>query len=109
MLLLLYLLCRRFPPLGDGIGFLCTLVARLLVKLQWFAEAAAQPFAQFALGSLLYPPGVTNEAWFGLYVVARIVLFLICAIVLTGEPFECWALHKLKTQAISRFCQQRWG
>ena len=64
-LLLLYLLCRRFPMLGDGLAFVCILASRLLVKLQWFAEAAATLFAKVAQASLTYPPHVTDDVWSG--------------------------------------------
>jgi hypothetical protein len=88
VLLALYLLCRRFPVLGDGLGFLCTLQARLLVKLQWFLEAAAVTFLRFAEGSLLYPPDVTDDAWYGVYVIARIILFVVCSIILIGDVYN---------------------
>src|SRR5712692_4566704 len=88
LLLALYLLCRRFPVLGEGIGFLCILVARPLVKLQWGAEAAAALFLRASQASLNYPPGVTNDVWCGVFVIARNTLFVVCTIILNGDLYN---------------------
>lgn len=88
VLLAVYLLCRRFPVCGEGLGFLCILIARPLVTLQWFVEAAAVWCAAASQASLNYPPGVTSEAWYGVYVIARVLLFDVCSIILTGDLYN---------------------
>jgi hypothetical protein len=85
VLLLLYLLTRRFPAFGDSLAFLCVVIVRLFVKGQWgFQTAAAYCYDVFT-NSLNYPPNVTNECWYGLYVFARLVYLILGAGTLIAE------------------------
>ncbi len=85
VLIVLYMLARRYPLFGDSLAFLFTFGARLLVKIQGaFEQAGAYCYRVFEK-SLNYPPRVTNETWSGLHVIARLVYFLLACCILFGE------------------------
>jgi hypothetical protein len=86
VLLLLYLLSRRFPSFGDALAFVCVLIARLLVKIQWFAEKAAGYLDRLFQASLNYPPGApVGECFAGIAVLARVIYLAVSLCIFIGE------------------------
>ncbi len=87
VLLLLYLLTRRFPTLGDAFAFLCVLVGRPFVKIEWVLKEGGAYFYLMFEKSLQYPPNV-DDTWKGVYVIARLILLLVCSIILTADVYN---------------------
>lgn len=88
VLLLLYLIARRFPMIGEALAFLCVFVARLFVKLQGMLEKAGAYCYNVFEKTLHYPPNVASDSWQGVHVIARIILFLVSSIVLVGDLYN---------------------
>ncbi len=87
VLIVLYMLARRFPLFGESLAFVCTFVARLLVTGQDVCEKAATYCSTVFAKSLQYPPHVTDDIWHGMYVISRLLLFLVSGIILTGDVY----------------------
>ncbi len=89
LLIVLYRRARYSPLFGDSLAFPMIFVARILVKPQGMLEKAAHYSNGVVEKSLRYPPGVTvtDDAWQGVAVIARIILFVVCSIVLTGDVY----------------------
>lgn len=86
VLILNYLLCLRFPRVGDAQAFICVLVVRLLVKIQWACEHAATYVDSLFERSLRFPPGVPGgECFAGIAVVARLIYLTVSALIFLGE------------------------
>src|SRR6267154_928868 len=88
VLLLLYLIARRVPILGDALAFLCVLVARPLVTIQGICEKAARYCDGVVEKTLRYPPGVTSDTWHGILVIARNIILMVSSIILTADVYN---------------------
>src|SRR5713101_2657835 len=88
VLIVLYMLARLLPSVvADSISFPFIFVARPLVKLQEMLERAGKYCYGVFEKSLNYPPGVISDAWHGVGVIARNILFLVSSIIITGDGF----------------------
>src|SRR5437588_6606124 len=87
VLLLLYLIAIRLPLVGNALAFLCVLVARPLVTIQGMCEKAAAYCDGVVEKTLRYPPGIENDTWHGVLVIARNIILMVSSIILTGDLY----------------------
>src|SRR2546421_2429059 len=87
VLIVLYMLARRFPLFGESLAFVCTFVARLLVTIQGACEKAGRYCSTVFAKSLQYPPHVTDDTWHGVSVMSRLLLLQVSGIILTGDVY----------------------
>src|SRR5689334_18221188 len=81
-----YLLCRRFPKLGDAQAFVCVLIARVLVKLESYCKIAATYFEGLFERSLNFPLGSPAvECFAGIVVLTRLVYLVVSLLIFGGE------------------------
>src|SRR6266566_4209452 len=88
VLLLLYLVAIRLPIVGNALAFLCVFVARPLVTIQAMFEKAAAYCDGVVEKTLRYPPGVTNDTWHGILVIARNIILMVSSIILTADVYN---------------------
>ena len=86
--LLLYMIAIRVPILGNALAFLSVFVARPLVKIQGMFEKAAAYCDGVVEKTLRYPPGVTNDTWHGILVIARNIILMVSSIILTADVYN---------------------
>src|SRR6266851_159269 len=88
VLLVLYMLSRRFPMIGEALAFLCVVGARVFVKIQGMHEKAGAYCHGVFEKTLHYPSQVASDTWQGVPVIARMMLLLVSSIVLVGDLYN---------------------
>ncbi len=87
VLTVLYRLARRDPLTADALSFPLILVVRPTVVLQRLLERGAAFCDLVVEKSLRYPPGVTDDTFHGVHVIARLLLLLVSSVVLLGDLY----------------------
>src|SRR5947209_4744321 len=85
VLLLLYLIARRVPILGDALSFPLILVVRPAVMLQKLLQKGADFCGEVVEKSLRYPSSVTHDGFHGSFVIARLLLLLESIVIALGD------------------------
>lgn len=86
VLLALYLIARIVRPFGQALAFVCTVGSRINIKIVEYMNKAVDYCNKVCLASLRYPPGVSDsDYWPGINVMARLVYFVLAALILAGE------------------------
>jgi hypothetical protein len=88
VLLLLYVIAIRLPLVGNALAFLCVVVARPLVTIQGMLEKAAAYCDDVVEKTLRYPPGITDDTWHGVLVIARNIILMVSSIILTADVYN---------------------
>src|SRR5437016_5661352 len=90
---ILYLVARRYEPVGSAIGSLCAFLANVFVRIEEYMEKSARYCRSACLASLRYPPGLTEgDYWQGIIVLCRLVLLILALCILPGESAQVLVL-----------------